>query len=386
MNESQEQLLHLLRLMIHGGAPDSELLSRINANELFKLACQQHVFSVLVPVIDKYQVELDEGTGESWKRIIMAVASQQLQFIDQIKIILNLLTANCIPAISLKGLVLKQLYSQPELRNMGDLDLLINIDDLPKSIELLRTLGYEIPSHINMNDPRHMHIAMYNPTSLAIELHKTLWHPRFMEKRDNQIWFKHIWANKRLSEFEGIQFTALSPDDELINLVIHIATHLIYSGASLRMLCDFTLFLKTYQDTLDLDYIKHTIKAMDLLTFFHCLLQTCHLTLGLEIPFNISIIDNNKSEMLINDIFNVHDLTDKTTEDWLTLSRRYPSFRNNRLFMPAAFILEVGRQVIKKRKNLFCSIASSKKYFEAFRTRARLLKNIGLHVKINRDF
>ncbi|AFQ45970.1 nucleotidyltransferase domain-containing protein [Desulfosporosinus meridiei] len=382
MNASQEQLLHLLTLMIHGGEPNSGLFSKVNENELFEIALRQNVSSLLHPIIEAYSAELnlDEQIKRDWKKSTILIAVQQLRITSQLDPILNLFKENNVSTISLKGLVFKQLYSQPELRTMSDLDLLISVEDIPKSIELLKRLGYDVPDNFNVNDPGHMHIEMYKPGSLPVELHKTLWNPRYMKKRDNQQWTNQLWKNKRLTEVGGIQFTALALDDELINSVIHMATHLIYSGIKLRHLCDFALFLKTYRDKFDFEYINSTLKSMDLFSFFNYLLLTCNSYLALEVP--IAIIQKNQCKLLINDIFATNSVAE--AEGWLELSGRYPFYRNNRLLFPLAFLIEVCRQLIKKRKSMFISISYSKRSFKAFSTRTHLLRIIGLHVRINK--
>lgn len=381
MNTTQEQLLRLLTLAIHGGIPIRESFSSINGKELFNLATKQNVCSILYPVlkIHSEDIKLDEQIIRKWKTATLFIATRQLSMINGMKTIFDLFISNDIPAISLKGLVLKQLYPQPELRNMCDIDLLIDEKDMQKSIELLSTLGYH-PNSMNLKDPKHMHIEMEKPSSFSVELHRTLWHTHFMRKKDNDIWFNHIWENKRRLEVEGIQFTALALEDELINLVIHLATHLIYSGANLRQLCDIVLFLNTYWEMLDLEYVNQTIKSMDLFIFFQYLLATCHLFLGLTIPTNSDILEKNISEILMNDIFNseIYSQTTDQSEGWRTLSCRYAFARNNQFLIPLALGIEVGLQFVKKRKNFLYSISYAKESFKGFRTRARFLHNIGL--------
>jgi hypothetical protein len=385
MNSSQEQLLSLLILAIHDNDRhiNSKLFSSIDGLEIYKLAIQQNVCAFLYPTLSKYSnvIKIEEQILQRWKENTIWGATRQLIMIKGIKIILSLFESNGIEVISLKGLVLKQLYPQPELREMCDLDLFIKEKDMDKSVQLLKTIGYQPKyDYTNRKISEYMHIEMIKPGSVSVELHRTLWPLNNMKKRDNQAWFNHIWQNKRLVEVEGIQFWSLPLEDELINLVIHLAKHLMNYGAPLRQLCDIVLFLETYWHILDIEYFYSTIKSMNLFLFFQHLLTTCHLFLKLTIPSNYNFLEKEKSETLMNEIFNIEMINTTTDENecWVKLKGLYPFARTKQYFIPIAFVIEVARQSLRKKKNIFESISFSKRSFKIFGTKARFLRSIGL--------
>lgn len=320
---------------------------------------------------------------QEWKNNTLIRVTRQLIMINRMKTIFDLFLSNGIPVISIKGIVLKQLYPKPELREMCDLDLFIDVKDMERSIELLKTLGYH-PKSLHLKNPNYMHIEMIKPGSFTIELHRTLWPLHNLKKRDNQIWYNHIWENKRQVEVEGIHFIALPLEDELINMVIHMAKHIMNYGSDLRQFCDIVLFLKAYWNMLDLEYVDRTIKSMELLLFYQYLLTTCHTFLGLKIPVYESIIDIDKCELLMSDTLNYELMhqTNEENESWIKFSEHYFFARNNQFLMPLAFVIEVGRQYVKKKKPLVDSISFSKRSIKAFSKRARFLRSIGLLVRL----
>lgn len=385
MNASQEQLLSLLTIAIHGGVPAYETFSSVNGEELFDLALQQNVYTFLYPTLNRYREELklDEQIMRRWKDATLYTAARQVSMLNGIRIILSLFESNGIAVISLKGLVLKQLYPQPELRNMGDIDLLIHEKDIQKSIEFLSPHGY-LPNSKDFNNPRFMHIGMKKSGSFSVELHRTLWHPIIMKTRDDQIWLNHIWQNKRLITMEGFQFTALSLEDELINLIVHLARHVMESGAQLRQLCDFVLFIKCYRNMLDFEYVDQTIKSMELYTFYQNLFTTCHMFLGLTIPINIDILD--KSEILINLIYS--SPTNKQAIDksksWRTISSSNTFACYNKVLISLVSGLDIGLQFIRKIKVILKSITfmtRSIRFFQRFKAKNQYLRSIGLYIK-----
>lgn len=388
MNTTQIQLLNLLKLAINGEEINHDLFKCVDGHELFNFAEQQKVLAYLYSSIRK----MGKGRGveqqveDKWKKNTMLAAVQQLSIIAQIDSVIGLFKDENMPVIALKGLVLKQLYPQPELRGMCDLDLLVKQENLEKAIELMRTIGYQIPANFDLNDPGHMHIEMYKPGFIPVEIHKTLWNPRYMKKDNSQISFDHIWNNTRDVEIYGIKLAVLSLEDEYINMIVHLATHLIYSGCNLRQFSDLVLFYNNYCDKLDYHYIDSAIKSLGLFAFYENILLTCQKFLGLKVSLNTSDIDENLPELLVNDIFISMSRAENKTEGWLKLTGRYPFYRDNQFLSPIAFFMEVGRQIIKYRKNIFQSISYTRASFKEFNDRASLLRNIGLHVKINKEF
>lgn len=390
MNTSQKQLLRLLTLAIHGeefsGKKSiNEPFLSINGKELYKLALQQNVSAFLYSTLAKYpeKMKIETQIMSRWKNNTLSGVTQQLRMIYGIKTIFNLFSSNGIPVISLKGLALKELYPQPELREMCDLDVLIEEKNMEKSIELLKTQGY-YPKSLHLENPDYMHIEMIKPYSITVELHRTLWPLHNFRKRDNQFWYNHIWENKRTIEVEGIRCNALPLEDELVNMVIHLSKHIMNYGSNLRQFCDIVLFVKAYWTRLDLEYVDQTIKSMELFTFYQYLFTTCHLFLGLKIPVNESIIDIAKCGLLMKDTLN-YELIHQTTEEnecWIKLSELYFFARNHQILMPLAFIIEVGRQYVKKRKTFRDSISYTRRSFEIFKQRIRFLRSIGLLARV----
>ncbi|SDI00574.1 nucleotidyltransferase domain-containing protein [Desulfosporosinus hippei] len=320
MTKTQAQLLSLLKLSINGDAPDNEIFSSLDGEELLMLALQQNVYAFLYSTLNQYRKELNlsEPIMSRWKDYTLHMAIRQLGMLSEIKTILALFESNEIPVISVKGLALKQLYPQPELRNMGDIDLLIREKDISRAIDMLKALDYH-PNPKDLNNPRYMHIGMKKMGSFSVELHRTLWHPTIMKTKDDQLWLDHIWQHKRQATMEGWQFSALAPEDELINLIVHLARHVMESDAQLRQLGDIVLFLNRYEKVLDFTYIEQIINLFELSSFYQNLLLTCHDYLGLRLPADSPKVNENKSEVMLKLIFSsLNTLSNNPSESRLS--------------------------------------------------------------------
>ncbi len=114
---------YLLRLAdFHGVAP---LIAR-------NLLDNDMVKSIPPPYPDRLKSAYDNSL---YRNVIMT---------DELTRVLGLLRSHDIPAIALKGVILaEQLYGNPGLRAVSDMDILVNAEKLPVVNSLLQELGYE---------------------------------------------------------------------------------------------------------------------------------------------------------------------------------------------------------------------------------------------------
>jgi hypothetical protein len=382
MNLEEKQLVNLLMCFINQEIPDNELfVSEISA-EFLNRAFAQNIGALFVPILRKHAdiIKVDEFITSKWKNTSFYQAIQQVTFTCQIKLILNELKLNSIKAITLKGLVLKSLYPQPDLRAMCDLDLLIKKEEIPLAVSVLNGIGYKIREDFDIHDPTNKHIDMYHPKMITVEIHNTLRDPHLTKNMDEHAWLKHIWDTIRDVEIEGIELIALSLEDELINQVVHIATHIVYEGSNLRQLCDVALFIKNYWEKIDHNYFYHMIKSMELYVFSQHLFYLLKKYFKVEIIVDSDVvIDEHICNTFIKEILERRSFNKET---WHILSRRYPYFRNNQLFSPLVIAFETCYQILKNKKKISESIEYSEHEINEFKKRAILLKKLGLYLKV----
>ena len=86
----------------------------------------------------------------------------------EIERIFCLFEENKISYMPLKGIVLKGLYKKPEMRTMGDADILIRLEEYDRIKEVMTKLGYEQKYESNHE------LVWKKGKYLNIELHKTV--------------------------------------------------------------------------------------------------------------------------------------------------------------------------------------------------------------------
>jgi len=155
-----------------------------------------------------------------------------------------------IPVILLKGAYLaKQVYPEIGLRPMGDMDLMVQPQDLPRAGAITGRLGYTPPSpHRTDVEMAFSHqMPMYRKGNVfGIEWH---WH---IADPGNPYDFKpdELWERAIPMQIAGVPCFGLAPEDLFLHLAFHLAGHHICT-VPLRALADIDMLLGTASQRLD---------------------------------------------------------------------------------------------------------------------------------------
>lgn len=154
----------------------------------------------------------------------------------------------------LKGCNMKRLYPKPELRLMGDADILIRTEQYDAIRTIVTELGYEEKVESD-------HEFVWVSKDLFLELHKRLI-PSY--NRDYHAYFGDGW---RLAKKEsGCRYT-MTPEDEFIYLFTHFAKHYRDGGIGCRHVADLWVFLRSHP-RLDRAYVRRELHKLDLERFY----------------------------------------------------------------------------------------------------------------------
>ncbi|ACD82576.1 nucleotidyltransferase domain-containing protein [Candidatus Methylacidiphilum infernorum] len=175
--------------------------------------------------------------GEIKKKLSLLCQStakrNDLLFEEQKKI-LNLLNREGIAAILLKGIGLSQmLYGEKwRLKSTTDIDLLVGLEDVPKTIFLLqKELGYGESTGRKINLKTLLYwdkdISLYkkkNPLDFAPSILELHWSVAFNSKIDRRA-LQAIWKEKTLGMWENISLWRMNKVNELLFLLVHGSKH-----------------------------------------------------------------------------------------------------------------------------------------------------------------
>jgi hypothetical protein len=165
------------------------------------------------------------------KGISRAFTAENLVLLSELRRLAGLFRAEGVEAVPLKGAALfTTLYSQPGLRPMQDIDLLVRDKDLQRAEEVLRGGGYTPSPLHSSNDLRrfHFHLPFSNADKgIRVEIHWNLADEQVIPPRV----LEEIW--RRVIPDEGLG-PRLDASTEFLYLALHASKHGTFNGALAR--------------------------------------------------------------------------------------------------------------------------------------------------------
>lgn len=174
----------------------------------------------------------------------------------------DLLAANNIPYVILKGVASASYYPTPILRTMGDVDFLVKERDLKRVGELLEDAGFQPEA-----DTGGVHIGYHRGNS-TWEMHRSI--NGIPDNAAGEIIRGYlsdtIETAVNYDEGNGILRIPDHFHHGLI-LLLHTASHLTSEGVGLRHLCDWAVFVNHFTDEQFVSLFADKLKACGLWRF-----------------------------------------------------------------------------------------------------------------------
>lgn len=169
-----------------------------------------------------------------------------------------------IPAIMLKGWVMKELYPRTDLRSRADTDIFIRATDEKQIHQMILKHGFKAISYGGKKD----NVYSKEPF-VTLEMHKNLfeYEDDWNEVINNKYGRQYIW--KRIENLDGYHYIS-KMDKELyyVYMVAHMAKHLKDDGGiGVRAFLDLWIYRKAFSGKLDMEHINEDFAAFGLTTF-----------------------------------------------------------------------------------------------------------------------
>lgn len=188
--------------------------------------------------------------------------------------VLLLLEENGIPCAILKGNSVALCYPRPELRALGDIDILVSPDSYQTACALLSRSGFT-----SLNE--HVFHMSFQKNRICVELHQAV--SRFPDTSLAQATM-HMMDSALISavsgRIENHVFPVLRIEHQLIALLAHMERHMSSGGIGLRQLCDWAVTVHHYREEIT-EEVLAVLKECGLLQFAKILTKTCMMYLDL---------------------------------------------------------------------------------------------------------
>ena len=223
--------------------------------ELLRLSVSQNMFGICWSALKRRN-----GSGdvlEKSKRAVVAGAVLQTRKTERFLNFYKALSQVGISPICVKGLTIRTLYPEPDLRPSSDEDLIIDENERQLFLDVSQRLGFTIRTE-NENQ-----ITVYDEQSgLLVEAQTEFFLPsdRIGEKMNG--FFSESRKHLRTVDVQGVEIKTLGFTDNLLYLICHVLKHYIRSGFGIRQICDILLYSQTFYDEIDFDGVFKKLKEI----------------------------------------------------------------------------------------------------------------------------
>ena len=337
MKKETEQIFQLIRAFIFDEKP--VLTGEINWDDIFHYCSIHSVTGIVGYVVLKYGLCEDAEAAAKFESEMILVYGRQYRRRCQMERLIKRLNEHEIDHLLMKGYIIKDLYSVPELRSYGDIDFVIHKED---------------------------RIRTY------CEIHTEILDAEISDGKQRE-YFHDMWDHSVCIHQHTYQF---EKEYHFAYLIAHLAKHASKKGAGIRMYLDIALFIKEYRNIVNWAEILKRLDELDLKRFFYTVCTACDQWYGIEPPCNIDTIDPKAFDMFAEMTFeggtfgfsNLNDAIEALKETDVSQSRlktvmnqifpsadeiqaRYTYLQKHRWLLPVAWVDRVfrNRDLLGKR-------------------------------------
>ena len=372
MTNEQGYLIHLLSCAIRNKAPEPPMKD-ISWEKIRETADKQKILPLLYEAVSKLEKKHrpDENLMKCWEKETLGCT---LFYAFQMQHIFSFLSdaeEKGIDMLVLKGMVLRELYPVPELRTMGDVDIIIN----PKQRDLVKNLfvsnGYEILSE-------NAGLTIYHKKDvLKFEVFHVI--PSGLKSaKGTEI---DIWSKSR--KMKGEHIFMPSAENMLLHCITHLMKHLRTRGAGIRNLADIVLLLE--KSELDMNYISEQIKVIEAEKIFRGVLYAAKKYFEYKTDEDFSDVDEQYVDRLMeymlmagvygemenayildarsaqgDKLVRVKNYISKMFPSVSKLSDKYEYAKKNHWLVPVAWLHRIYNIVFKERHSVSDNIKDMK--------------------------
>ncbi len=303
MTKEQELLLRVLKRAINGGELKVEGdLSAIDITAFIKESFSQAVGYITFENSDFLKGNIPEELYKKWSAKILKIAVSNVNVVNAQRNLITLLDGRY-KYLILKGLAAARFYPNPELRDLGDVDFLVDKSEQDKIKDLLVQDGFECSGEDND------HHIVFKKSSAHLEMHFEIPGIPYGEKGDKIRRFMS-------GAFEdGVKTTVnsdligefVAPDNmrQGLILILHMQHHMLGEGLGLRHLTDWACFVNGTVNEPFWQELIGFFKEIGIFVYAAAMTKTCSVYLGSVCPDWCNDVPDELCEEIILDVLSL---------------------------------------------------------------------------------
>lgn len=272
MDELQIGITRLIKSAITG---EKIIISeKFNWNRALEIAVKHQIGVLVYCGILNSDVDVPSELLKHFENLAYKSIALNHKQLYELEEIYNEFDRNGIDYMPIKGAVIKYLYPKPEMRAMGDADILIKPEQYDKIANIMRRA--EFTETIESD-----HELVWDKNVTHIEFHKRLI-PSY-----NKDYYAYYGDGWQLAETDiGSRFK-MSDEDTFVYIFTHFAKHYRDGGIGIRHITDLYVYLSA-KPNMNIGYMESELAKLELLDFYNNTVHTFNVWFGTEIGDEMS--------------------------------------------------------------------------------------------------
>ena len=254
IREEIDNIIYLSRCVLNGEKADASRISSMDLEALYSASKRHSMAAIVGKALQDAGVQ-----NKAFEQALAKSVRKNVLLKNELKTITDSFEKNGIWYLPLKGSVMMDYYPSVELRQMIDLDILVDPTKTNLIKKIMTDLGYETKSF-----NRGAHDIYLKKPVYEIEIHRIL----FVEEKHLSV-INNYYKNTDmiLRETDSPYRKKLSAEDFYIFMIAHAYKHYIGSGTGLRTLMDIYVYLNKFKEKMDMSYISAELKKLEISKF-----------------------------------------------------------------------------------------------------------------------
>ena len=293
----QKTVLALLRTSIWGSK--ETFSEEIDWAAVETIAKAQAVIPLVYNGAVVAMARLPEELSAKWKKAtVYGVVKNERLLTAQDQLIMCF-QSNKISSVILKGSSVSRYYPAPDLRILGDIDVLVAKEDLKKAMAIISELGYV------MREAEHdFHYGFFRKDAyLELHYNVTTLPDSIAGARVEEI-TQHFLKEVLQVPLGHHIFNVLTEVNQALSLLLHMVRHMYESGIGLRQICDWMMFVSNTEADTFQSRVLPVLKYCGLQQYAMAATAICVKYLGLsaqQVPW--CIVDDDLADAFLEYVF-----------------------------------------------------------------------------------
>lgn len=251
----EDYLAVLVQSQLENTTP-APLPEGITVEQLEDIASRNHMDYLILGALLRLEYLPEEYVIKFRNRVMYSIMKTATQ-VTEMRVILERFEEEQIVNQPMKGSCLKFIYPSPEMREMGDIDILVRQDCMRRADSILQGMGYTMSKSIKHHD-----IYLKKPY-MVLEVHRAMY-----DKTVDKNQYEYFSDLSKAVLRDGYQYTYdFKPEDFYVYMLAHMAKHFYKMGCGIRNLVDIYVFRKKFDSVMDKEYVKAELNKCGLISF-----------------------------------------------------------------------------------------------------------------------